>query len=107
MDNKTNENEIKKTESTVEKLQDNANEKETRQQKKQERQVKKSQRKNQRATHRIFPIWLRLIVVFVLIVAAVILGLVIGYSVLGDGDPLDVLTFELWERIIHIMTGVE
>ncbi len=93
MDNQTNENEVKQ--------------KETRQQKKEEQKMKKSERKRQRATHRIFPIWLRLIVVFVLIIAAVILGLVIGYSVLGDGEPLDVLTFELWERIIHIMTGVE
>ena len=59
----------------------------------------------ERQTHRIFPIWLRLIVVFVLIVLAMILGLIIGYSVLGDGEPLDVLTFELWQRIIDIVTG--
>jgi len=79
--------------------------KQTDQEQSEDKRAKRQLRREKRATHRIFPIWLRLIVVFVLIVLATILGLIIGYSVLGDGEPLDVLTFELWQRIIDIMTG--
>lgn len=57
---------------------------------------------------RIFPIWLRIIVIFLLALFALILGMVVGFSVLGDGDnPLDVLTFDFWRHVLDIITGVE
>ncbi|SEO24140.1 DNA-directed RNA polymerase subunit beta [Amphibacillus marinus] len=81
----------------------------------QDKQLQKEQRKEKRAAkaerktpiRRIFPIWLRVIVVFMLAILALILGLIVGYSVLGDGEPLDVLRFEFWQHILDIISGVE
>ncbi|WP_085506236.1 DNA-directed RNA polymerase subunit beta [Thalassobacillus devorans] len=56
---------------------------------------------------RIFPIWLRLIVITILCVLALIVGLIVGYGVLGDGDPLDVLKLETWEHIWNIATKTD
>ncbi|WP_053218132.1 DNA-directed RNA polymerase subunit beta [Virgibacillus senegalensis] len=54
---------------------------------------------------RIFPIWLRLVVVLVLCALALICGLMFGYGVLGDGKPTDALEVSTWEHIINIVTG--
>ena len=57
---------------------------------------------------RIFPIWLRVIVIFLLAFFALILGMIVGYTFLGDGEnPLDVLTFDFWRHVLDIITGVE
>ena len=40
---------------------------------------------------RILPIWLRVILVLLLLAGAAILGALIGYGYIGDGDPSDVL----------------
>lgn len=70
---------------------------------------KKQKRQRTKAPiRRIFPIWLRLIVIFLLTVFALILGMVVGYTMLGDGtDPLEVLTFDFWKRVLDIINGVE
>lgn len=72
---------------------------------------KKKKRKEKRAKwpiRRIFPIWLRLIIVFLLAVFALILGMVVGYTILGDGtDALEVLTFDFWKRVLDMINGVE
>lgn len=52
---------------------------------------------------RKFPIWLRLIVVFLLFILALIAGLMVGYGVLGDGDPFDVLDKQTWLHIRDII----
>ncbi|WP_033540897.1 DNA-directed RNA polymerase subunit beta [Planococcus sp. CAU13] len=54
---------------------------------------------------RMFPIWLRIILVIVLIVLAAALGAMVGYGVLGDGEPRDVLKWETWQHIIDIISG--
>lgn len=101
MDNQMKKNDVAVTEKTQDK-------KETRQQKKAERKQKRLERKERRAVHRMFPIWLRIIVVVVLSVLAVILGLLVGYGILGGSEePFNVLTFDFWQHIIDIITGVE
>ena len=40
---------------------------------------------------RIIPIWLRLILIILLIAIVAVIGLQIGYSYIGDGNPEDVL----------------
>lgn len=52
---------------------------------------------------RIFPVWLRIILVFILSVAALVAGLMIGYGVIGDGTPTDALKVETWQHIIDIV----
>lgn len=54
---------------------------------------------------RLFPIWLRIILVLVLIVVAAALGAMVGYGVIGDGQPKDALKWETWQHIIDIMSG--
>lgn len=54
---------------------------------------------------RLFPIWLRIILVIVLIVLAAALGAMVGYGVIGDGEPKDALKWETWQHIIDIMSG--
>lgn len=66
---------------------------------------RQKQPKEKKPIRRIFPIWLRIVVVFVLAFLALIIGLVVGYSILGDGSPMDVLELETWQHIIDIATG--
>jgi hypothetical protein len=56
---------------------------------------------------RLFPIWLRILLILALIVGAVAAGLMVGYGYIGDGEPKDVLNWEKWQHIIDIMKGKE
>ncbi|WP_100374157.1 DNA-directed RNA polymerase subunit beta [Bacillus sp. FJAT-45037] len=56
---------------------------------------------------RLIPIWLRLIVVTVLVGGSLLLGIIMGYGVIGDGDPKDALKTETWYHILDIMQGNE
>jgi lipopolysaccharide/colanic/teichoic acid biosynthesis glycosyltransferase len=76
-------------------------EKGTRRQKRKEKKQKKSEKIPAR---RIFPIWLRIITVFLLAFLALIVGLLVGFS-LGDGNPMDVLEFEFWQGMIDFISG--
>lgn len=75
---------------------------------KQEKEKRRRERiQSKRPIRRIFPIWLRIIVVLILSVAALIAGLMIGYGIVGDGVPTDVLKFETWQHIIDIVKKEE
>lgn len=54
---------------------------------------------------RLFPIWLRILIVAALLVLAAILGVMVGYGLIGDGTPGDALKWETWQHIIDIMSG--
>ncbi|MDN7244742.1 DNA-directed RNA polymerase subunit beta [Planococcus shenhongbingii] len=54
---------------------------------------------------RLFPIWLRIVIVIALIALAMVLGVMVGYGVIGDGNPQDALKWETWQHIIDIMSG--
>ncbi|SHG85183.1 DNA-directed RNA polymerase subunit beta [Ornithinibacillus halophilus] len=71
--------------------------------KEQKKKQKVEKRKNRRPRRRIFPIWLRVIVVAALCMAGLIGGLMIGYGVLGEGEPKDVLNMETWQHLIDIV----
>lgn len=62
---------------------------------------------SKRVKLRLLPIWLRLILVVLLVVIAAAVGLMIGYSVIGNGSAVDVLKWETWQQILDIMNGVE
>ncbi|SDJ28056.1 DNA-directed RNA polymerase subunit beta [Salimicrobium halophilum] len=75
---------------------------------------KPSEAKEEKATtrkekhkRRALPIWLRVLLVLFFSLLALAIGLMIGYSVLGSGDPLDVFDWSIWQHIIDIMTGAE
>jgi len=52
---------------------------------------------------RLIPIWLRLIVVAVLLALSIIIGAVIGYSVLGNGKAVDTFNNETWTHIFDLV----
>ena len=52
---------------------------------------------------RLIPIWLRIIIVLVLIVICFFIGTMIGYGVIGDGNPTDVFHKETWSHIFDIV----
>jgi len=90
----------------------NVNEQEKQIQAKQQKRINRHERKKQKRPkapiRRIFPIWLRLIVIFLLAVFALILGMIVRYTILGDEtDALEVLTFDFWKKVLNIIKGVE
>ncbi|XXM72871.1 DNA-directed RNA polymerase subunit beta [Lysinibacillus sphaericus] len=52
---------------------------------------------------RMLPIWLRIVLVIVLLAASLALGAMVGYGVIGDGNPADVFKKETWQHIIDIV----
>lgn len=76
----------------------------SKQNKKQARRVRRRKRLAERKPRRrIFPIWLRLIVILSLCIVALLGGLMIGYGILGDGVAADALKWETWQHIIDIV----
>ncbi|GGF22015.1 hypothetical protein GCM10010954_21060 [Halobacillus andaensis] len=72
----------------------------------QQKKDKKPKEKRTKSTRRrLLPIWLRILLVLVLSAVALALGLMIGYGIIGDGDPLDALSWSTWQHIIDIVTG--
>lgn len=67
----------------------------------------KEEKKLLNPNRRVIPIWLRLIIVLSLSALALVLGLMIGYGILGDGAPLDALKKETWQHIIDIVNKRE
>jgi DNA-directed RNA polymerase subunit beta len=52
---------------------------------------------------RMLPIWLRIVLVIVLLAASLAFGAMVGYGVIGDGNPADVFKKETWQHIIDIV----
>ncbi|MGX1901369.1 DNA-directed RNA polymerase subunit beta [Thermolongibacillus altinsuensis] len=63
----------------------------------------KQENEEKRTSRRLIPIWLRLIIVAVLVVISTAIGAMVGYSVLGDGKPLDALKPSTWQHIIDLV----
>lgn len=80
----------------------------SKQSRKQERRKRKQERlAGKKARRRIFPIWLRIIVVLIVCVGALIGGLMVGYGILGDGEASDALKWETWQHIMDIVKKSE
>ncbi|MFT4416395.1 DNA-directed RNA polymerase subunit beta [Fredinandcohnia humi] len=60
--------------------------------------------RGRRVRIRLIPIWLRLIIVAILLAASTLLGVVVGYGVIGDGDPSDALKKSTWQHIVDLVT---
>ncbi|ALS76273.1 hypothetical protein AUC31_14180 [Planococcus rifietoensis] len=69
-------------------------------------QHEKPQKKTRWVQIRMFPIWLRILLVIALLVVMAALGAMIGYGVIGDGNAGDALKWETWQHIFDIMRGV-
>ena len=56
---------------------------------------------------RLLPIWLRIILILLLLVIVAAIGLIFGYSIIGEGESVDALKWSTWKHILDIMNGVE
>lgn len=56
---------------------------------------------------RLLPIWLRIILVLLLFIIVTAIGLVFGYSIIGEGEFGDALKWSTWKHILDIMNGIE
>lgn len=56
---------------------------------------------------RLIPIWLRVVLVLLLLIIAGASGLMIGFGVIGSGEPFDALKMVPWQHILDIMNGKE
>lgn len=52
---------------------------------------------------RRFPIPLRVLVITAALAVSLALGLVVGFGVIGDGEPKDALKKETWQHIVDIV----
>ncbi|MCP1143635.1 DNA-directed RNA polymerase subunit beta [Lysinibacillus endophyticus] len=77
------------------------------QEEKEKRTARYSERPIRFHSFRLFPIWLRLLIVFILLFLAICFGVMIGYGVIGDGKPLDALKWGTWQHILDIINGKE
>lgn len=64
---------------------------------------KKEQEATKKLRVRVFPVWLRLIVILVLCVIALVGGAMMGYGIIGKGDPLNVFDIKTWTHIRDII----
>lgn len=69
-----------------------------------EREKKEKPEKRRKIRRHAFPIWLRILVVILLAMLSIVVGVIFGYGIIGDGAPLDALKKQTWQHIIDIIT---
>ena len=75
--------------------------------KRKEREITEQSRENKQKREkyrvRLLPIWLRLIIIVILLAISLVSGAMIGYGVVGDGDPMDVFHKSTWQHIHDVI----
>lgn len=71
--------------------------------KKEKMKDKPSMKEKRKVRVRLIPIWLRILIVVLSIFISVIAGVIVGYGVLGDGEPMDALKKSTWTHIIDLV----
>lgn len=64
---------------------------------------KQEEKRKNRYRVRLFPIWLRLVIVVFLLAGSLVAGTMFGYGVVGKGKPTDVFHKKTWEHIYNIV----
>ncbi|NIK11832.1 DNA-directed RNA polymerase subunit beta [Alkalibacillus almallahensis] len=100
----TNEDQHMKEDQTA-KTDDQSNNQE-KSQRKAAKEEKKKNKKKRKGRIRYLPVWVRFLLVIILAIVAAILGLVVGYGVVGEGeDPSSVLDPDLWQNMYDYIRG--
>src|SRR5699024_7704812 len=68
---------------------------------------RKARKEKKKLRIRKFPISLRILVVIIIFCISLLLGIMFGYSILGDGNALDALKPSTWQHIIDIVEKEE
>ena len=77
----------------------------TREQVKEERKQNTEEKASskQKVRVRLFPVWLRVIVIILLMALSIMAGAVVGYSVMGSGKASDTFKKETWTHIVDLV----
>lgn len=59
------------------------------------------------ATRSIMLMILRIVIVVLLLGIAAVIGAMVGYGIIGDGEAMDVLKPSTWTHVFDIMNGTE
>ncbi len=70
---------------------------------KQQEQKEETKKNTERIKIRLIPIWLRVVLVIVLSIFSLLIGVVFGYGVIGDGHPIDAFKKSTWTHIIDLV----
>jgi DNA-directed RNA polymerase subunit beta len=71
--------------------------------KKAKKTKKVQENENKRIRIRLIPIWARILLVLFFMAVSTLIGLVVGYGVIGSGNPADVLDKSTWQHIIDLV----
>lgn len=52
---------------------------------------------------RILPIWARLVIIVGLVLISIVSGVMVGYGLIGNGNPFDALKPTTWTRIVDFV----
>lgn len=66
-------------------------------------EAKEKERSPKKIKVRLVPIWLRTLVIILSFFICLIAGIIVGYSVIGDGKPQDALKKSTWTHIIDFV----
>jgi predicted DNA repair protein MutK len=71
--------------------------------KKEKKQEHSETRAKVRIRVRLIPIWLRVIIVIGLVAISIVAGATFGYSMMGDGNPLDIFEKSTWMHVVDLI----
>ncbi|CAM5192005.1 DNA-directed RNA polymerase subunit beta OS=Ureibacillus acetophenoni OX=614649 GN=SAMN05877842_10187 PE=4 SV=1 [Ureibacillus acetophenoni] len=75
--------------------------------KKKLKEVKQPQTTKEIIISRMIATAIKVLIFFATILIVAILGLMIGYGVIGDGNPIDALNWNTWQHMLDIINGKE
>ncbi|MBM7662495.1 hypothetical protein JOC85_003302 [Bacillus mesophilus] len=70
---------------------------------KKERKEKAEKEKPIKIRIRLFPIWLRLLIIVVLLGLSLLAGVAVGYGIIGNGEMDDAFKESTWTHIIDLV----
>ncbi|WLR41614.1 DNA-directed RNA polymerase subunit beta [Bacillus carboniphilus] len=71
--------------------------------KRKEKTKTNKKKKPKRIRIRLIPIWFRIVLVLVFMALAAVTGAMIGYGVIGDGEPKNVFKASTWRHIVDLV----
>ncbi|SOC34751.1 DNA-directed RNA polymerase subunit beta [Ureibacillus acetophenoni] len=78
-----------------------------REESKQKKEVKQPQTTKEILFSRLLATAIKVIVFFAVLLFVAIAGLMIGYGVIGEGNPVDALNWDTWQHMLDIINGKE